>query len=82
MGGLFVAAAVVSALLFLRAHERRLIPLALMFACLAGVEAREGWETAHRRWKLGALGAGLALAAMLARPAVRPLDAPARGPQP
>lgn len=80
MGGLFVAAAVVSAILFLRAREWRLVPLALMFACLAGVESREGWETAHRRWKMGALGAGLALAAMLARPAPPPPGMPAREP--
>ena len=81
MAGLFVAAAVVTGLLFLRARERRLLPLALMFACLAGVESREGWEAAHRRFKLGALGAGLFLAAMLARPPARALDLPAREPR-
>jgi hypothetical protein len=61
MDGLFVAAAVVAVVQFGRLRDRRLVPLALMMAFLAGAEAREDWDPWRRRFQLGALAAGLAL---------------------
>jgi len=63
--GLFVAAAVVTVVQFLRLRDRRLLPLAFLFAFLAGVEGREPWEAWRRRFQVGALASGLALLAML-----------------
>jgi hypothetical protein len=61
--GLFIAGAVIATLQFVRLRDRRLVPLAFFLAFLAGVEAREEWERSRRRFQLGAVGAGLALAA-------------------
>jgi hypothetical protein len=63
--GLFVAAAVITLVQFWRMRDRRLVPLALMLAFLAGAEGREPWEAWRRRFQVGALGSGLVLLAIL-----------------
>ncbi len=65
MGGLFVAGAVITVVQFLRRRDRRVLPLALLLAFLAGAESRERWEPARQRFQLGALASGLGLLAML-----------------
>ena len=65
MDGLFVAAAVVAVVQFGRLRDRRLVPLALMMAFLAGAEAREGWDPWRRRVQVAALAAGLTLVGVL-----------------
>lgn len=65
MDGLFVAAAVVTLVQFWRLRDRRLVPLALMLAFLAGAEGREGWEPWRRRFQGAALASGLGLLALL-----------------
>ncbi len=66
MEGLFIAGAVVATLQFVRLRDRRLAPLAFFLAFLAGVEGREQWEPSRRRFQLGAVAAGLALAVSMA----------------
>jgi hypothetical protein len=63
--GLFVAGAVIAVVQYWRLRDRRLVPLALMLAFLAGAEAREPWEAWRRRFQVAALASGLALLAML-----------------
>jgi hypothetical protein len=63
--GLFVAAALITIVQFVRLRDRRLLPLAFLLAFLAGAEAREPWEAWRRRFQLAALASGLALLAML-----------------
>jgi hypothetical protein len=63
--GLFVAGAVITLVQFWRMRDRRLVPLALMLAFLAGAEGREPWEAWRRRFQVAALGSGLALLAIL-----------------
>jgi hypothetical protein len=65
VGGLFVAGAVVTVVQFLRLRDRRLLPLAFLFAFWGGAQAREPWEPWHRRFQVAALASGLALLAML-----------------
>lgn len=65
MEGLFVAAALITIVQFVRLRDRRLLPLAFLLAFLAGAEAREPWEPWRRRFQLAALASGLALLAML-----------------
>ena len=65
MEGLFVAGAVITLVQFWRLRDRRLLPLALMLAFLAGAEGREPWEAWRRRFQVAALSSGLALLAML-----------------
>ena len=65
MDGLFVAASVVALVQFGRLRDRRLVPLALLMAFLAGAEAREGWDPWRRRFQAGALVSGLALLGLL-----------------
>ena len=65
MDGLFVAAAVVALVQFGRLRDRRLVPIALLMAFLAGAESREGWDPWRRRFQAGALAAGLVLVALL-----------------
>jgi len=60
-----VAAAVITLVQFWRLRDRRLVPLALMLAFLAGAEGREPWEAWRRRFQILALASGLALLAML-----------------
>jgi hypothetical protein len=63
--GLFVAGAVITVVQFFRRRDRRLLPLAFLFAFLAGAEGREPWEAWHRRFQIAALASGLTLLAML-----------------
>ena len=63
--GLFVAGAVITLVQFWRLRDRRLVPLALMLAFLAGVEAREPWEAWRLRFRVAALASSLVLLAML-----------------
>jgi hypothetical protein len=63
--GLFVAAAVITLMQFWRLRDRRLVPLALMLAFLAGAEGREPWEAWRRRFQIAALASGFTLLAML-----------------
>jgi hypothetical protein len=63
--GLFVAAAVITLVQFWRLRDRRLVPLALLFAFMAGAEAREPWEPWRGRFQIAALASGLTLLAML-----------------
>jgi hypothetical protein len=65
MDGLFVAAAVVAVVQFGRLRDRRLVPLALMMAFLAGAFSREDWDPWRRRFQAAALASGLALVALL-----------------
>ena len=65
MEGLFVAGAVITVVQFVRLRDRRLVPLALLLAFLAGAEAREPWEAWRQRFQVAALASGLALLAML-----------------
>jgi hypothetical protein len=62
--GLFLAGAVITVVQFWRLRDRRLLPLALLLAFLAGAEAREPWEAWRRRFQIAALASGLALLAM------------------
>ena len=64
MEGLFVAGAVITVVQFRRLRDRRLLPLALLLAFLAGAEAREPWEAWRPRYQIGALASGIALLAM------------------
>ena len=65
MDGLFVAGAVVSLVQFWRLRDRRLVPLALMLAFLAGADSREEWDAWRGRYQAGALVCALALLALL-----------------
>ena len=65
MEGLFVAGAVITVVQYWRLRDRRLVPLALLLAFLAGAEAREPWEAWRRRFQIAALVSGLTLLAML-----------------
>jgi hypothetical protein len=63
--GLFVAGAVITVIQFFRLRDRRLLPLALMLAFLAGAEGREPWDAWRRRFQVASLASGLTLLAML-----------------
>ena len=65
MEGLLVAGATAAIVQFLRARDRRLLPLAFFLAFLAGAESREPWEAWHRRFQLAAVASGLTLAVMV-----------------
>ena len=65
MEGLYVAGAVIAAVQFWRLRDRRLVPLALMLAFLAGAEGREPWEAWRRRFQVAGLASGMALLAIL-----------------
>lgn len=66
-----MAGAVITVVQFVRRRDRRLLPLALLFAFLAGAEGREPWEAWRGRFQIGALGSGLTLLAMLSLEATR-----------
>jgi hypothetical protein len=55
----FVAAAVVTALQFLRLRDRRFLPLAAMFLLLAGAHFRGEWDRWGRVLHFAAGAAGL-----------------------
>ncbi len=60
MASFFIAATVVTLLQYLRLREPRLLPLLLLFLCLAVAESREHWYEA-RRFRLAAGFSGLVL---------------------
>lgn len=65
MVGLYVAATVVTLMQLLRRHERRLLPLLALFACLAlarSLGQGSRWATG---FEVAAVAAGLVLVAML-----------------
>jgi hypothetical protein len=62
--GFFVAATVVTLLQFVRVREKRLLPLLVLFACLAVAHSRGDWFAA-RPWHIAAGVAGLALLVIL-----------------
>ena len=64
MEGLFVAGAVIAVVEFWRLRDRRLVPLALMLAFLAGVQGREPWDAWRRGFQVAAVASGLALLAL------------------
>ena len=61
MVGLFVAATVVSLLQFLRVRDKRLLILAVMFACQSQALAREWYDVWRDVFQSGVCVAGLAL---------------------
>ncbi len=65
MVALFVAAAVVTLMQLFRTRERRLLPLATLFALLALAHSREDWDLWKQRYHLAAGAAGLVLLVML-----------------
>ena len=67
MVGIFVAAAVVSLVQFLRVRDRRLLLLAAMFACQSQALAREWYDVWRDVFQAGVCAAGLALMLMLSR---------------
>ena len=62
--GFFVAATVVALMQLVRTRERRLVPLLVLFACLAAAHAQTDWHAA-RPWHLAAGFAGLVLLVVL-----------------
>ena len=65
MVGLYVAATVVTLMQLLRRHERRLLPLLALFACMAvarGLDAGSRWAVV---FEVAAIASGLVLHAML-----------------
>lgn len=62
--GFFVAATVAALLQFLRTREKRLLPLLVLFACLAAAHSRDDWYAA-RPWHFAAGAAGLVLLVLL-----------------
>jgi hypothetical protein len=70
MVGGFVAATVVTLLQYLRLRDRRLLPLAAMFACQAQALAREWYDGWKDVYQAGVCAAGLLLLLALSpRPA-------------
>jgi TRAP-type uncharacterized transport system fused permease subunit len=63
--GLYVAATVVTLMQLLRRHERRLLPLLALFACLAVARALGPWSAWASAFEVAGIGAGLVLLAML-----------------
>jgi hypothetical protein len=66
MGGAFVAATIVSLVQFLRVRDRRLLPVATMFACRQAL-SREWYDVWRDVFQAGVCAAGLALMLMLSR---------------
>lgn len=65
MVGLYVAATVVTLMQLLRRHERRLLPLLALFACLALARALGQGSRGAVGFEVAAVAAGLVLLAML-----------------
>jgi len=65
MVAFYVAATAVTLMQLLRRHERRLLPLLALFACMAlarGLDAGSRWSTV---FEVAAIASGLVLLAML-----------------
>ena len=78
MVGGFVAATVVSLVQFVRVRDKRLLLLAVMFACQSQALAREWYDVWRDVFQAGVCAAGMALTLMLSR---RPAHQPAPGVQ-
>jgi TRAP-type uncharacterized transport system fused permease subunit len=63
--GLYVAATVVTLMQLLRRHERRLLPLLALFACLAVARSLGPWSAWATAFEIAGIAAGLVLLAML-----------------
>jgi hypothetical protein len=63
--GFYVAATVVTLMQLLRRHERRLLPLLALFACLAVARSLGPWSTWATGFEVAGIAAGLVLVAML-----------------
>jgi len=63
--GFYVAATVVTLMQLLRRHERRLLPLLALFACLAVARSLGPWSIWATGFEVGGIAAGLVLVAML-----------------
>jgi hypothetical protein len=61
MSGLYVAAAVVTLMHWLRMKDRRLLPLLLLFTMMAAAHSFEWWHPWHYAFELAAIACGLAL---------------------
>jgi hypothetical protein len=73
--GIFVAAAVVSLVQFVRVRDSRLLFLAAMFACQSQALAREWYDVWRDVFQAGVCAAGMALLLSLSP---RPAPAPRR----
>jgi TRAP-type uncharacterized transport system fused permease subunit len=65
MLALYVAATLVTLMQLLRRHERRLLPLLALFACLAVARSLDPWSRWAAAFEVAAIAAGLVLLAML-----------------
>jgi hypothetical protein len=65
MVALYVAATVVTLMQFLRRHERRLLPLLALFACMAVARGLEAGSRRAAVFEVAAIASGLVLLAML-----------------
>ena len=63
--GFYVAATVVTLMQLLRRHERRLLPLLVLFACLAVARSLDPWSPWATAFETVGIAAGLLLLAML-----------------
>ena len=68
MSGVLVAATVVTLLQWLRVHDRRLLPLTLMFAMMAAEQSLDWWHPWKYAFELAAAASGLVLMSMLRGP--------------
>ncbi len=81
MVGIFVAAAVVSLVQFLRVRDRRLLLLAAMFACQSQALAREWYDVWRDVFQAGVCAAGMALVLALSPRTVQPPSKRAAAPE-
>ena len=65
MSGVLVASTVVTLMQWLRVHDRRLLPLTLMFVMMAAEQSLEWWHPWKYSFELAAAACGLVLMAML-----------------
>jgi hypothetical protein len=81
MAGSFVAATIVTLLQFLRVRDRRLLPLAAIFAFQSQALSREWYDVWRDVFQAGVCAAGLLLVLMLSpRHVPRPPAPPAQPP--
>jgi hypothetical protein len=80
--GAFVAATVVTLLQFVRVRDRRLLLLAVMFACQSQALAREWYDVWRDVFQASVCAAGLALVLKLSPRATEPASKPPPAPKP
>jgi hypothetical protein len=76
MTGLYVASTLVTLIQYLRARERRLLPLLALFLLMAAAHARESWDPWRDRLEVLAIAAGLSLLPLLSGTARPGADRP------